>query len=548
MKENKNYIILLLLISSALFMVNLDMVFVNIMEARNFITAREMVVDGNWIFTTMNAEPRYEKPPLPTWLTAVSMYAFGMKSLFFLRLPAALMGVLVVLFGYKLLSRITQNHFLSFISALVAATSFYIMMSARDAQWDIFTHAFMLVSIYYFYMMCTHSQKLWRYTILSALFFGFSFLSKGPVSLYALLFPFLIAYGVTFGFKELKSKKRYVFLFVVLAVVFSLSWNLYIYFFDTKTFAEVAQKETGNWTGYNIRPFYYYWSFFTQSGVWTLPAFVALLYPYLKNKVIYKKAYTFTLLWTIFSVILLSLIPEKKSRYLLPVLIPMAMNTAFYFEYIFRSFKSSMKTHEKWVVHVHFGILITIGIAYPFLIYFYPENLFIRDTTDLIWFVLSSLLLLTLSLLIFKSLKTKNIEKAFYLNIFFVLTLICFALPLLTNAFSANPDFKSTSQLRDFIEKNEVPLYEFESAAPEMIWEYGKPIPVLNRTIPIEERFYLLAEEDNQKAVFNAFEKQFQISTIAVYDMNQVPKGSKTHRNRLYRNLYLIERKNQQTE
>lgn len=42
---------------------------VSIMEARNFITAREMITDGNWLLTTMNGLPRYEKPPLPTWLT-----------------------------------------------------------------------------------------------------------------------------------------------------------------------------------------------------------------------------------------------------------------------------------------------------------------------------------------------------------------------------------------------------------------------------------------------------------------------------------------------
>src|SRR5690554_2901704 len=182
MKENRNFIILLLLISSALFMVNLDVVFVNIMEARNFITAREMIIDGNWVFTTMNAEPRYEKPPLPTWLTAFSMLTFGMKSLFFLRLPAAIMGVIIVIFSYKLLDKITQNKFLSFIAGLITATSFYIIMSSRDGQWDIFAHAFMLVSIYYFYMLCTHSKKLWRYTILGALFFGFSFLKIGRAS------------------------------------------------------------------------------------------------------------------------------------------------------------------------------------------------------------------------------------------------------------------------------------------------------------------------------------------------------------------------------
>lgn len=42
------------------------------MEARNMVTAREMVHDGNWLVPTMNGDLRLEKPPLPTWLTAVA--------------------------------------------------------------------------------------------------------------------------------------------------------------------------------------------------------------------------------------------------------------------------------------------------------------------------------------------------------------------------------------------------------------------------------------------------------------------------------------------
>ncbi|NND50776.1 MAG: glycosyltransferase, partial [Flavobacteriaceae bacterium] len=41
---------------------------VTIMEARNFITAREMLSDDNWVLTTMNGEPRYQKPPFPSWM------------------------------------------------------------------------------------------------------------------------------------------------------------------------------------------------------------------------------------------------------------------------------------------------------------------------------------------------------------------------------------------------------------------------------------------------------------------------------------------------
>ena len=69
---------------------NLEVPNITIMEARNFITAREMVDDGNWILTTMNGEPRYQKPPLPTWLSAVFGLKLGSDSLFGLRFPAIL--------------------------------------------------------------------------------------------------------------------------------------------------------------------------------------------------------------------------------------------------------------------------------------------------------------------------------------------------------------------------------------------------------------------------------------------------------------------------
>jgi hypothetical protein len=88
-----------------------------------------------------------------------------------------------------------------------------------------------------------------------------------------------------------------------------------------------------------VRPFYYYWNFFIQSGIWTFFAFLAILYPYLIRRVQNKKIYTFYFLWTVFAVIVLSFIPIKKARYLLPVLIPLAFTTSYYIEYLINSAK-----------------------------------------------------------------------------------------------------------------------------------------------------------------------------------------------------------------
>ena len=60
-----NHILLLCIACIAIFFVNLDALFVNIMEARNFATAREMLDDGNWLLTTLNGEPRYQNHPYP---------------------------------------------------------------------------------------------------------------------------------------------------------------------------------------------------------------------------------------------------------------------------------------------------------------------------------------------------------------------------------------------------------------------------------------------------------------------------------------------------
>src|SRR5690554_2551759 len=133
-------------------------------------------------------------------------------------------------------------------------------------------------------------------------------------------------------------------------------WYIYVRWQDPETFVAIAQKETSNWGSYNVRPFYYYWSFFAQSGLWAIPALVALIYPYMKKRVSNLQAYRFSLLWTLFSVLLLSLVPEKKTRYLMPVLIPLAINTGFYIEYICRRF-SSMKKSERIPVYLNFGLI-----------------------------------------------------------------------------------------------------------------------------------------------------------------------------------------------
>jgi 4-amino-4-deoxy-L-arabinose transferase-like glycosyltransferase len=374
---------------------------------------------------------------------------------------------------------------------------------------------------------------------LAALFFGMSFMSKGPVSFYALLLPFLISFGIVYRYKKMASRILPLGLFLVIGLLLSGWWHWYTYLYDPEAVLAITQKETGNWTGYNIRPFYYYWSFFTQSGVWTIPAFIGLLYPYLKDRVFNKKAYLFTFLWTLTAVILLSIIPEKKSRYLLPVLIPMALNTAFYIEYLFRSFKELKDWRETYPVYFNFGLIAVIGIVFPIGGYF-----FLKDglAGKWIWFVLLSAALLAIGILIFRNLFRKKIKSVFYLTIVFITAIIAFGMPM-AKALTINPEYKPLSELKEWQAEKNVDVYEFTYFTPEMIWDYGSPIEVLAKngtvTIPSEASFAVLVSKEDT-AYFHATFKEYIIKKVIRYDMNPKGTDSPSHRPRLYRDLYLL--------
>ena len=69
---SNSFVIFIIVVICLFFTVNINLVDITIMEARNFVTAREMLLDNNWLMPTFNGEPRYQKPPLPTWISAIS--------------------------------------------------------------------------------------------------------------------------------------------------------------------------------------------------------------------------------------------------------------------------------------------------------------------------------------------------------------------------------------------------------------------------------------------------------------------------------------------
>ena len=509
---------------------------VSIMEARNFITAREMITDGNWLLTTMNGIARYEKPPLPTWLSAAFGMLFGLKSSIALRFPSILLVAITGLGVYKLSNELLEDKSQSFINALIGITSFYVIGIIVEAPWDIFTHGFMIVAIYFLFLFF-QGKNLIRNSILAGCFMGFSILSKGPISIYALLLPFLIAYGVIYKFK-IKTQIKWLFTILIIALIVGGWWYLYVRLNDPEAFKAIAEKETGNWASYNVKPFYYYWSFFTQSGIWTIPAFIGLIYPYLKSRVSNLKVYQFTLLWVISDVVLLSLIPEKKSRYLMPVLIPLAINTGFYIEYLIKNFKSIKDNRETIPVFFNFGLIACIGILFPISGFFIGS----LNGNVLYWFILASVVLFTIGIFILIYLNRKHIKMVFYLCIVFIASILITVLPLTKTQIQSG--YSPVSNLKDETLIEGIKVYGMNDLSPEIIWQFGDKIPNIKNSegiliLPKEPQFGLLANTINKEDL-TVLESNYSIEKRTTFDLNYPDPDSKKHNNRLTAEYFLL--------
>lgn len=335
--------LLLVVIVFITFFINNRTIEPDIMESRNLVTAREMVEKGNILVPTMNDELRFEKPPLPTWLSAVVEYALP-DDIAAQRALAALAGVLLTVFFYRLCSRVLKVN--PVWATIILCTCYNFMLMARTVSWDIYCHAFMMGGIYFFARAMTgDGRQLWRF-VLAGVWTGLSLMSKGPVSLFALFLPFILAFCLSFR-PSVRGKWGGIVLMVVIALAVGGWWYAYIHCFHADELRSMINRESGAWMGRNVRPWHYYKLFFLEAGIWAVMFLTSIFtVGFAWRRAGGRKALV-PLFWMLFCLVLLSIIPEKKNRYLMPMLIPAAMlmaQTVGYWTSLFRSGAASFRS------------------------------------------------------------------------------------------------------------------------------------------------------------------------------------------------------------
>lgn len=148
-------------------------------EARYAEIARKMLESGNWV-TLMHdyGVPFWAKPPLSTWLSALSMAFFGVNE-FAVRLPNfILMFFVVALSCWWCLEKLGRQR--TWFVALMMSSMILIYALSGTVMTDIAllasTHCVMIA----FWQGRSSSPRLWGYLMFAAV--GVGLLAKGPIA------------------------------------------------------------------------------------------------------------------------------------------------------------------------------------------------------------------------------------------------------------------------------------------------------------------------------------------------------------------------------
>ncbi|HEX4796615.1 MAG TPA: phospholipid carrier-dependent glycosyltransferase, partial [Humisphaera sp.] len=180
------------------------MEFSNTPENLNVATALEIRRTGNWLFPTLDGEPRTRKPPLTAWLTAAAIRSSTLDALnnhsaavrtdgyrrlaWDVRWPA-LLACCATFVAVFVLGAMIGGARLGWASSIICASTFYFLRYARVSSVDVHLTLW-VTTANAFLAAALLRRRLWMGCAGAGVAIGLAFMSKGPVALTETVVPF----------------------------------------------------------------------------------------------------------------------------------------------------------------------------------------------------------------------------------------------------------------------------------------------------------------------------------------------------------------------
>jgi hypothetical protein len=223
------------------------------------------------------------------------------------------------------------------------------------------------------------------------------------------------------------------------------------------------------------------------------------------------------------AVILLSIIPEKKSRYLVPVLFPLALNIAQIIHYQFKIKKLDLVS--KYALKLHYIIVFIIGlsiVAAPILI----------EQSKLefwLWYYVYIAINFSISAYIFFNYNPLNVKKLFITNLLLILAITSIGTYGI-KFMKVNKQYKTLASAK--IQK---PVYYYKTIEPEIIWELNTTSVLFDSNVKHKE-IQVVVRHTNAQEFEKQITSQYTIASKEVFDRNYF----NNERNKKYRERYIL--------
>lgn len=283
-------------------------------EGRYALIAKNMLQTHNFWVPQLDGAPHLTKPPLTYWLIALGEKALGMSTMgarFIHSLCWILLSLLMVRLGELFADKKT-----GLFAGLIFSTALFPVIGSWFLTTDPILVFFQGAALWSLLEFRKTELKRWSYLFWASL--GFAFLTKGPVSLFPILFWIPFCKSVV--------KKMMGILPVVLFLLISCFWYIGLEINTPGVLkalfqSEIIKRSTTDYSGRN--PFWW-----APIVTYVLPIIVGWgLWPlFLKREkiktLLREREGRFYLFWIVITLAVFSLIQSRLILYILPLTIP----------------------------------------------------------------------------------------------------------------------------------------------------------------------------------------------------------------------------------
>ncbi len=307
-------------------------------EARYGEIARLMFETKEWIVLQIDyGVPFWAKPPLSTWLSAISMSVFGVNE-FAVRFPSFLLNILLIIILGKYILKDKKEFFvLAFI--LLTIPEFFLHAGVVSTD-TVLCFSITLIMISFWKSMQCNQYSVWNYLFFIAIALGF--LSKGPLVLVLTGPPILIWLILQKISPKILYKKLPWIKGIIITALISIPWYFIVeqkspgflnYFFVGEHFNRFIElRWQGDLYGSgHTQPYGMIWVLLL---LFTFPWIQIGCIKFFKNrKTVLKDSWiSYLLLWLVWTPFFFTFSKNILHTYILPATIPLALLMTYWWQ------------------------------------------------------------------------------------------------------------------------------------------------------------------------------------------------------------------------